>query len=354
MRRKTVFVLGAGSSCEVDLPDGNELKNRIADVLRVRVEHGSITRGDDLVLSAIRAKTDERGSRDVNPLLGAARVIVENMPHQASIDNFVDMRDDPDIEFLAKVAIARCILKAERTSKLANQKSDHANMEKAPDTWLGKFSQLLMTGSRLQTIRERLRNVGFVIFNYDRCFEHYMHAAFTRTYGVDATEAASLVSEIEIYHPYGHVGYLPWQTNGTAPWQQLEAGARRTRFGDELDHGKELIHVASGIRTFTEERTLKAAQLGHLRAMINNASQLVFLGFGFYEQNMRLLFDTGGPLRDTRVFATLFNMSAPNQTVVVNALNHLGLTPSLADGDLENAKCAAFLEARNRVIAIAN
>jgi hypothetical protein len=53
--KKTVFVVGAGASKEVNLPTGLELRAVIADFLNIRfADFGNQTHGDKLVMEALQ------------------------------------------------------------------------------------------------------------------------------------------------------------------------------------------------------------------------------------------------------------------------------------------------------------
>jgi hypothetical protein len=130
--KSLVLVLGAGSSEEVDLPVGAELKRQIAERLDIRFQDyarqpGS---GDDKLLQAFRlASVRSDGSQgDINQLLDVSRLIRDAMPQAISIDNFIDShRNDERIAFCGKLAIARCILEAEARSKLLVDRSNIYN-----------------------------------------------------------------------------------------------------------------------------------------------------------------------------------------------------------------------------------
>jgi hypothetical protein len=51
--------------------------------------------------------------------------------------------------------------------------------------------------------------VSFIVFNYDRCIEHFIFHAAQSYYGVDPGRAAQFVAAISFYHPYGSIAPLP-------------------------------------------------------------------------------------------------------------------------------------------------
>ena len=79
---------------------------------------------------------------------------------------------------LAKLAIVEVLHEAECKSKVCLDEYDHegkpVSMGKVSDTWLPRFSRVLANGANAFSSRQILDNVSFIIFNYDRCMEHYL------------------------------------------------------------------------------------------------------------------------------------------------------------------------------------
>ena len=75
------------------------------------------------------------------------------------------------------------------------------------DSWFGRFVKLLTENCRLGDLEQRLQSVALIVFNYDRCIEHYLQFAIANYYAIEPREAAALLS-LEIYYPYGTDGRL--------------------------------------------------------------------------------------------------------------------------------------------------
>ena len=119
------------------------------------------------------------------------------------------------IELCGKVAIARAILNAERSSTLytdVNRPSDLVRQESISDTWFNKFWKLVTEGCSFEQLLERAKTISFIVFNYDRCIEHFIVNAAQSYYGVNKTEASRLGTAISFYHPYGSIAPLPWMS----------------------------------------------------------------------------------------------------------------------------------------------
>src|SRR2546430_5733417 len=115
------------------------------------------------------------GEGDFDPYYQASLLIRRAMPQVTSIDNFIDMhRADKRVGLCGKLAIAQCILQAERQSLL---KVDPGNIYNTIDfiraggTWFNRFVQLLTQNCTADDLADRLKTITFIVFNYDRCIE---------------------------------------------------------------------------------------------------------------------------------------------------------------------------------------
>lgn len=323
----SVFVLGAGASKEAGLPLGSELKKVIADALDIRFEFGTHQiSGDGELAEALRhaAQAAIPPSRDINPHLRAAWRIRDAMPQAISIDNFVDSHaDDPRIVMCGKLAIAKSILDAERRSALYIDRANNqkrVNFERLAPTWFNAFFQLLTENCRRQDIEGRIRSVALVDFNYDRCVEQYLHLAIQNYYGHTPQESASILNKLEIHHPYGQVGTLPWQSAQTP-----------LDFGETPGPGP-LLHTADGIKTFAEGTQSDDPAFQRLTHIMATARRVVFLGFAFHRQNIDLLFPATAPTRSDSprcVYGTALNLSASDVgDIVEQVTTRAGITTS--------------------------
>ena len=123
-----VIVIGAGASKEVKLPIGSELTKTIAEALNFNIDHyRHLAGGDDRIRDCIvrLAQSQNNSCGTLDDYYRAALRIREAMPLAPSIDNFIDShRTDKKVAQIGKVAIATCILKAERNSTLFIDKSN--------------------------------------------------------------------------------------------------------------------------------------------------------------------------------------------------------------------------------------
>jgi len=248
-----------------------------------------MTHGDGLVASALQnhAQRANLGYPDPNPYFAAGRRIAQGMPLALSIDNFLDAhRGDSAIELCGKVAIVRAILNAERSSTLytdVNRPSDLVRQESISDTWFNKFWKLVTEGCSFEQLLERAKTISFIVFNYDRCIEHFIVNAAQSYYGVNISEASRLGAAISFYHPYGSIAPLPWmsQPNSVA-------------YGAEASEPL-LLACAQQLKTFTEAVDHNSASISGLRNCLGRADRVVFLGFAFHRQNLKLMWPEQRP-----------------------------------------------------------
>lgn len=346
MAPKTVFVVGAGASCEFDLPVGNRLKDEISRALAFKstVFNCSVGNGDPYLFETLQTHViNVRPKPELKELVGAARRISSAMTLAPSIDNFIHVHNgESAVELCGKLAIAHRILRAESTSKL--RVPDEANvpqLESVEGTWLVALMKLLCEDCTLQQLPERLSSVEFIIFNYDRCVEHFLFHAFKLYYAVHDDIAADLVNSMKIYHPYGVVGALPWQTSIDVQ-QSISFGGSPSQ--------TELINIASGIKTFTEGTDDQSSDIIAIRNAMESAERIVFMGFAYHRLNVELLL-SGNTLsrnRARRVFGTGFGMSKHDIGMVADSLSNRLHAPSMVVADL---KCVDLFHEYNRALS---
>nr|NUR37902.1 hypothetical protein [Sphingomonas sp.] len=220
----------------------------------------------------------------------------------ASIDQCLDFhRADPALVMLGKCAVATEIFVAESESKLREELASGP----LPDVWLRRLLYLMTDGVQAENAARIFSNVSFICFNYDRAIEVFFHRAMQ-----------TLVSggggpDLRIWHPYGALG-------GAGP---ADAGiiSPPPSFGLRRVHPEDILAAARRLRTFTEGME-DQQERDAIRAELMSAQQVIFLGFGFLEANMRLL--QLGPDRSASgyLMGTVFKMPDPNVSYVRNLI----------------------------------
>lgn len=280
---KTVFVIGAGASKEANLPTGFELKEKISALLNITFDWNDQKSGDYGICQALRRYVKEHSDHqnNVNPFIEEAWHIRDALPLAISIDNFIDAhRENEKLALCGKLAIVRSILEAERNSLLFFERTrvdSTINVTSLGNSWYLPFFQLLTENCGINDIEARLNKIALIVFNYDRCIEHFLKNAFQSYYRITEEKSAELVSSMEIYHPYGSVGQLPWQ----ARQNTVDFGAN--------PNSEQLLRLAQDIKTFTEGTDPDSSEICAIRSHMDTAQRLVFLGFAFHKLNMQLI-----------------------------------------------------------------
>lgn len=320
-KRQTLFIVGAGASAEVDFPIGTQLALTIRAKMDIRFEHGfkPIGTGDHDLYSLIKQSRPREGDQ----FQKAAWRIREGIVFAQSIDDFLDQhRTDQYVNLYGKAAIVQAVIEAERNSSLFFNRYEGVetfDAERLTDTWFTKFMYMLCRGIPREQVTKVFDKVAFIVFNYDRCIEHFLIHALQRAYSIRIEDAAALVDRLHIVHPYGSVGDL-----SKVPFGHTRINA---------------VELASGIKTYTEQAG--AADITEkLRAELNRADRIVFLGFAFHDQNVRMLQGSERPSNRV-VYGTILGMSEPDKDEVRRQLAST-LRPSTIH--LERLKCAGLFD----------
>jgi hypothetical protein len=262
--RKTVLVLGAGASVPYGFPTDNELAKQVCSVAGA-----SYTRNwcDGFIEHLKGAAPEEAASwsnlsqrmADLQNALQVAR--------PCSIDKFLEGR--PDLADVGRLAISTVLLRAEGDFK--------------PRLWSdvteGHWYDLLksrMFGPLEEFARNKIR---IITFNYERSLEFYLFTSLRPHYGPDVPDDKyyETMHRIPLLHVYGSLGPLPWQpSDGAIPY-----GTR--------DYG-ETLRASKGILIFREGSGDEAQQnLEKAKEWLQWADRILFLGFGFREDNVERL-----------------------------------------------------------------
>lgn len=309
-KRRTLFVVGAGASVEYGFPTGPTLASRISDRLDIK-----LGRWDDEYQSGdldLFSKIVRRWPKEDQLFHRAALKIRNGVRLSSSIDDFLDVHvNDKYVQRVGKAAIVKTILEYERESSLFVSRKNAYNKMKLHDidgTWLIKLMRVLSRGVQPDRLDEIFDNIAFISFNYDRCIEHFFFNAIQLQYSVDSRQAAAVVQKLDIIHPYGTVGALP---------MDVQHGIH---FGGDYDKVDEDYGTLSeSIRTYTEQIE-DSVELELIRSQVQRASQIVFLGFAFHDQNMALL-KPSKLMKEKPIYGTAFGMSENDVAVVTRQLH---------------------------------
>uniref|UniRef100_B0T2Y0 SIR2-like domain-containing protein n=1 Tax=Caulobacter sp. (strain K31) TaxID=366602 RepID=B0T2Y0_CAUSK len=306
--KKTVFVVGAGASAEYGLPVGDKLKANIIDAMPKPREGYEAT----ALHNAMHLSQPNR----VTQMMAAAQRIRQGLPLATSIDRFMDYHQgDTDLVELGKLAITTSIIRAEAASTLVTKNAAPIQFSKLDLNWLTQLFLQMQEGTRRTNPADIIKNVGFVCFNYDRVIEHFLFHAVQQFSDCSENEAKEVMKGLEIIHPYGRIGRLPWD--------QLDRQEPELPFGDQGTHPTRVVDISKGIKTFSEQVEDQDPAMLKAKAMVREAQKIVFLGFSYLDQNMIYLTPNSGLDVNTYLFGTVFGESATNQSLAKSAMVQL-------------------------------
>lgn len=340
IKENIVLIVGAGASNEYGLPVGNTLKDEIAQLLNMRFEIRRLVGGDYTIFESFKHHRRRLGDlSDIRiPIYTQACQSIVNALHQAiSIDHFVNNHNgNSEIELCSKLGIAKAILNAEKKSSLFvdKYKTNKMHFDKLDKGWLNNFFKVITENCTIDDLAERLSMIKMIIFNYDRCIEHYLFHSFQNYYNINADDSARLVSAINFFHPYGKVGNLPW-----------EQSDHTVEFGAEPSPN-ELLDIALRLRTFTEGVNEAESEIKLIRDSVFQAKTIVFLGFHYHKLNLKLFGindELIGP-DGKKIFGTALNISNSDcdsirsdlQRIFTNQISRLEIRSDLECNGLFN------------------
>lgn len=302
-REKTVFILGAGASHEADLPLGAQLAEYISKLLNVERDDAGNYIGEDrdFLLFFLRHGLSEKIALEMS----------RGISFSNSIDEYIDRHREKDVEKIGKLAIIYGILQHERNSRLRVDPSNIYNTlesVKLRGTWYLDFARSLFRSVPKQQLDHVFGNLAVIDFNYDRCLQHFLRYALRDGYTIDAASADALVETMDYHHPYGSIGPL-----------RTIAAPNGVLFGAD-PHSIDVEGTTERLKTYTER--LNTDEARKIKEAFATAHMLVFLGFGFHEQNM-LLLSPEFQCEATRVIATGKSLSEDDRRIIQHSIEEV-------------------------------
>jgi hypothetical protein len=254
----TVFILGAGASCPYGFPDGKELRKEICENSESDIHN---------YLSAV----DNFRSTKAKYLYLTKDFLVKFFNSSIkSIDKFLVLNNK--FMEIGKWAIILRILHSEDNSVFREKM-----IKKEQDWYTFIFNNLIndiTSASDYSLFGDN--SISIITFNYDRSFENFLFDSLINSfYGIKPKQINTEIKRIPIIHIFGSLGSLEWENNvDNVPY-------RTSSMSLNLDKIKNNINI---IYEQEESSLLKSAI-----DIISQAKRIFFLGFGFLEENLKLL-----------------------------------------------------------------
>lgn len=350
-KNNILFVVGAGASAEFGMPVGYGLSDIIAKRSRIKPQRfGRDFEGDYTLWDCLRRKYQD--GEIVHKKLTALNQIHHHIYLSSSIDNFLDKHNfDLDIVEMGKLQIAVNLAECESRSTLyfdTTKANARLDLVKNGNTWLDSFTRILIEGVGRNEISSLFDGISIICFNYDRCIEYYLLEAIRQSYvGVEYAEAFDVISKLEIIHPYGSLGKLP---------SHMQGGLQNeVRFGHTLDGGLHPWPIIENLKTYTE-RIDDFAMIKTLRAAVDRSEIVVFLGFAFHPQNMKLLKISNGSDVEFpgKIYSTGRGISLQEYDQVkidISRLYHQSATMHSLIDIMDNGSCHDLFKVHRRNLA---
>lgn len=309
IRTKTVFIVGAGASCELQMPSGPELVARIAQALDFARYGAELQTRDSTLMMQYLAKAGARVSGGEAAMHAAALRIRTAAKMGGSIDAILEQHNnDPNVLMCGKLAIVHFLCQAEAKSTLRLTPRVEGDLPlQGSENWLFQLAFLITSGVPRSQAERCLDELTVISFNYDRSLEHFLPHAFVMAFGMSLQEAQRLVAaKLKVLRPYGMVGRLPWQPGDMPDCEWA------------TENPWNIHNLAGQIKTLSEQQNNRQLLMA-LQNSVASAKRLVILGFGHQPQNIDLLFDRGLS-HQPEVLMTLFDMSPTNRNAVIKTI----------------------------------
>lgn len=233
------------------------------------------------------------------PILRSHHDVYQSCLGQNSIDDFIEITENKEITTFCKIAISHLISRSEKSSTVLKDK-ERANSQYSEirENWITSLWRMISKNVKRSDIGKIFDGITFINFNYDRILEQQLLVLLETTYNLNFFESSEIIKRIKIFHPYGYIGPTKNFRSNNAEYYD---------FGTELS-GKKLFNTASNLKTYSEQ--VESQLINKIRSSISNSDVVVFLGFGYHDQNIKLLAPQFGSIQyDREVYATFYNAS---------------------------------------------
>jgi len=308
IKDKCVLILGAGASAPYGFPTGPALKTIICSNFKSLWEKFVFDRSQTPLANDYLEEEKIKARKFVNDF--------RKFEHD-SIDLFLTIhRDHSEI---GKKAIFLNILNAEANSIQGGRTKN----------WYTTLFGLMISGiTHPDNIEQFIdNNITIITFNYDRSLENYLYESFMNYNNIKReSEKIIILNKIKIHHVYGKLAGLPWEND-----------TESLKFGQEI-WANQLDEKKDNIKTIYERRS---EDLEDMINSIHYADKIYFLGFGFAEENVRIL-----KLHEKkRVDQIIYTSDFENRKVMIETqMRALGIWQENSTVVCNNSDCQRVIE----------
>jgi hypothetical protein len=279
IEKKTLLILGAGASEPLGFPVASVLVDEIVRGIRSR----------NFVNERL-TKVMGRSQDAVDAFCDAL------VPRPYSIDRFLEDRND--LAEIGKEAIAIVLATRELGGNIDNTEGSR--------TWMHLLFDA-MAAPKAEWAKSKL---SVITFNYDRSFEFFLLTALRKRFKLSEAEAAEMLRSTvkPLIHVYGKLGGLPSLDDSEAPHLRYYGDCATS---SDLGVASRGIHIVS-------DRNEKDSVFDDAKLLVREAEEIVCIGFGWDEMNMRRIgLSTGAT---GVIFGTTYRMSPAEVRKIENRL----------------------------------
>ena len=267
IEKNVVLILGAGASKPYGFPLGQELIDHI------------LTMGDKPPILPI----------DPKELLRFQRAL--KLAGRTSIDAFLE-RQDAEFVLIGKQLIAYIL------SRYENEADLYDNIRQGEDNkrWYQfLWEQIVQGGSG--TIFDGSK-ISIITFNYDRSLEFFLFNALRQHFPAYSDEdCQKMLSNVAIVHIHGKLGEPIYSAEGVGGRKYVP-----------IDSKDDLNTAVSGIMLISEAQQ-KNVLYEEAHKLIENGDSIVFLGFGYHQDNMDRLEVGARSKQNANIYSTTFGLT---------------------------------------------
>lgn len=285
MRNKQVLIIGAGASFAYGFP--------LSDDLFRNIQTNYVERS---LIDARKVYGSDNPQNHKIVLEAKEYVALLNKIFGVSIDKYLNINPSQIDHGLKSIIISIA-------SKEHN--SSYPGNEDVKDDWIKYLFQKMISG--LNSYEEFLEsfhsNLIFITFNYDRSMEYYFYNNLKRLFAsnknIDNHQINQIMQTLKIYHVYGKIGKLEWED---------ETDEKTVlNYGDLENIVIKSEYLKKQIRLIYTDRN-NSQNIQEIQREISGSSRLLFLGFGYDADNIKILGLEKYP-KQNKLFGTAIGLS---------------------------------------------
>ena len=315
IKENTVFILGAGASEPYDFPLGKKLK----DDIRKNFIHGnerSFLYDESRYPLEYKNLIVDKGIEKAKELFDALKSRI------STIDKILSFPKHKELIEIGKQAIIERILHWENESKLKQG-------GKTDDDWMCYLLEDLIDYLKVRMKKQYNKinslNLNFITFNYDRSLEYFFKEELQQ---LSLHENDIKIFCDKIIHVYGKVAPLRWSNNEKT--KSIPFGSRK----NHLESKKYIDNI------FIVDDKRNNNNYKKMHEIIKESQNIIFLGFGFDKQNLKLLKIPELLNQKHRLYATYYQVTENR----INSLIKRLVTKSFRSVIVKNLKSSELLD----------